>query len=57
MGNVLGFDAASARYMIELENGKGNERIKRCNLLAEQDWDDAEGVDGIDCHEVINIGR
>ena len=64
VGKVPGFDAASARYMIELENGKGNRRIKRCNLLTEEDLDDAEGVEnddscvsGIVCRYEINIGR
>ena len=59
-----GFDAASGRYMIELENGHGNKRIKRCNFLTEEDFDDAEGVEddvpsasGSDCHDQLNFSR
>ena len=59
-GRVLGFDAASGRYIIEIENGHGNTRIKSCDLLTEEDLDDAEGVgemSGRGCHDDLNFSR
>jgi hypothetical protein len=64
VGRVLGFDALSRRYMIALENGYGNKRIKRCNLLTEGDLNDAGGVEedvsctsGSECHDALNYSR
>jgi hypothetical protein len=64
VGRVLGFDAASGRYMVELENGHGNRRFKRHNLLTEEELDDAEGVEedesgvsGNGSHDEMNFSR
>ena len=66
VAKVLGYDASSGRYKTELEKGLGSRKIKRSNIITEEecgesadgaDGDDSLSGSGIGCHEKLNIGR
>ena len=55
IGCVLGFDSCSGRYEIDVE-GFGAKRIKRCNLLIEEDVEDYDGdVEDVDAFDVSEL--
>ncbi len=55
IGCVLGFDSCSGRYKIDVE-GFGPKRIKRCNLLIEEDVEDYGGdVEDVNAFDVSEL--
>jgi len=55
IGCVLGFDSCSGRYKIDVE-GCGAKRIKRCNLLIEEDVGDYDGdVEDVNAFDVSEL--
>ena len=53
-GIVFGFDVASQRYKIQVEDGS-MKKIKRCNLVSEEDLDDDDFVSAL-CESELSSG-
>ena len=59
LAKVLGFDADSGRYMVELEDGLGSKRIRRANIATEEELEgsvDSEDLVDAECVEEDESG-
>jgi hypothetical protein len=56
VARILGYDAQTGRYMLELEHGKGKKKLKRENFITEEDMGDCGDEScgsGSGCHDVV----